>query len=137
MQEIIFLYLTSLLLIPKPHFHLNTAQKDRLLTLLMQYFHLYIHCIRMNMLLLLKLALCREHGAGRVVLFGSRAKGTALPESDIDIAVSGVQDVELLREALEELPTLYKIDLVSLDDCANELLLEDIAKYGREMQEKI
>ena len=81
--------------------------------------------------------LCREYGAGRVVLFGSRAKGTALPESDIDIAVSGVQDVELLREALEELPTLYKIDLVSLDDCANELLLEDIAKYGREMQEKI
>ena len=82
-------------------------------------------------------ALCQEHGAGRVVLFGSRAKGTALPESDIDIAVSGVQDVEALREALEELPTLYKIDLVSLDDCANELLLEDIAKYGREMQEKI
>ena len=82
-------------------------------------------------------ALCREHGAGRVVLFGSRAKGMALPESDIDIAVSGVQDVEALREALEELPTLYKIDLVSLDDCANELLLEDIAKSGREMQEKI
>lgn len=78
-------------------------------------------------------ALCREHGAGRVVLFGSRAKGMALPESDIDIAVSGVQDVE----ALEKLPTLYKIDLVSLDDCANELLLEDIAKYRREMQEKI
>ena len=48
-----------------------------------------------------------------------------------------MQDVELLREALEELPTLYKIDLISLDDCANELLLEDIAKYGREMQEKI
>ena len=42
-------------------------------------------------------ALCREHGAGRVVLFGSRAKGTALPESDIDIAVSGVQDVTLVQ----------------------------------------
>ena len=38
----------------------------------------------------------------------------------IEIAVSGVQDVEALREALEKLPTLYRIDLVSLDDCANE-----------------
>ena len=33
--------------------------------------------------------LCREHGAKKVILYGSRAKGTAGERSDIDIAVSG------------------------------------------------
>lgn len=50
--------------------------------------------------------------------------------SDFDIGVSGAVDVEGLREELEELPTLYKIDLVDLDTCKNELLLEDIREYG-------
>ena len=31
--------------------------------------------------------LCREFGAKKVILFGSRAKGTALERSDIDTAV--------------------------------------------------
>jgi predicted nucleotidyltransferase len=31
-----------------------------------------------------------KHGATRVLLFGSRAKGTASPESDIDIYFEGV-----------------------------------------------
>ena len=30
--------------------------------------------------------LCREHGAKKVILYGSRAKGTAGERSDIDIA---------------------------------------------------
>lgn len=46
-------------------------------------------------------------------------------------------DVEGLREELEELPTLYKIDLVDLDTCKNELLLEDIREYGCKIYEKI
>lgn len=33
-------------------------------------------------------ALCREYGAKEVILYGSRAKGTARERSDIDIAVS-------------------------------------------------
>lgn len=80
---------------------------------------------------------CKEHCAGKVILFGSRAKGTATDRSDIDIAVSGVADVEELREELEEIPTLYTIDLVDLDACKNQLLLEDIEAYGRKIYEKI
>lgn len=76
---------------------------------------------------------CKNAGASKVILFGSRAKGTALERSDIDIAVSGVKDIEGLRELLDEIPTLYKIDLVNMDTCLNTLLLEDIEKYGREI----
>lgn len=72
-----------------------------------------------------------------VILFGSRAKGTATERSDIDIAVSGIPDAENLREELDNLPTLYTIDLVNLDECGNQLLLEDIRKYGREIYKKI
>ena len=77
--------------------------------------------------------LCREFGAKKVILFGSRAKETALERSDIDIAVSGVENIDLLIQKIEELPTLYSIDIVNMDDCKNELLLKDIRQYGREI----
>ena len=80
---------------------------------------------------------CRRYHAKLVILFGSRAIGTAVERSDIDIAVSGVMDTEGLREWLEEIPTLYKIDLVDLDTCGNKLLLEDIKQYGRKIYEEI
>ena len=51
---------------------------------------------------------CRRYGAQKIILFGSRAKGTATERSDID-----------------------------LDTCKNQLLLEDIEQYGREIYKKI
>ena len=72
--------------------------------------------------------LCREHGAKKVILYGSRAKGTAGERSDIDIAVSGGADFDELLEKVEELTTLY-----SVDTCRNDLLMEDIKQYGREI----
>lgn len=68
-----------------------------------------------------------------MILYGSRAKGTARERSDIDIAVSGVDNFELLVEKVEELPTLYSVDMVNMDTCRNQLLLEDIRQYGREI----
>ena len=70
-------------------------------------------------------------------MFGSRAKGTALDRSDIDIAVSGVKDFVAMQEETENLPTLYKVDMIDMDSCRNELLLEDIRKYGKKIYEKI
>ena len=35
---------------------------------------------------------------------------------------------------VEELPTLYSVDLLNIDTCRNELLLEDIRQYGRKIQ---
>lgn len=79
----------------------------------------------------------KKFGAQSIYLFGSRAKGTATQRSDIDLAVSGVADVFALKECLDELPTLYSIDLVDLDTCRNQELLEDIREYGREIYKKI
>lgn len=81
--------------------------------------------------------LCQSYSADQVILFGSRAKGTALERSDIDIAVSGVNRFPELREEIENLPTLFSVDVVDMDTCANSLLLEDIGKYGKKIYEKV
>lgn len=77
--------------------------------------------------------LCHKHHAKEVILFGSRAKGTAYKKSDIDIAVTGVKDFNRLQEEIEDLPTLYSVDLIDLDACENKLLKEDILNYGRKI----
>ena len=56
-----------------------------------------------------------------------------MERSDIDIAVSGVDNFESLVEKVEELPTLFSVDLVNMDTCRNQLILEDIKQYGREI----
>ena len=81
--------------------------------------------------------LCEKYSASQCILFGSRAKGTALERSDFDLAVSGTSDFFAMREEVENLPTLYTIDLINLDTCSNSLLLEDIKKYGKKIYEKI
>ena len=50
---------------------------------------------------------CKNYGAKRIILFGSRAKDTATERSDIDIAVSGVKHFTELEEEIQEIPTLY------------------------------
>lgn len=77
--------------------------------------------------------LCIKHQVAEVILFGSRAKGTALERSDIDIAVSGADDIDALEEEIEEIPTLLTVDLLDMDTCRNKLILEDIRKYGRKI----
>ena len=77
--------------------------------------------------------ICREHHTKKVILYGSRAKGTARERSDIDIAVAGAEHFDALVEKVEELPTLYRVDLLNMDTCRNDLLLEDIKQYGREI----
>ena len=56
-----------------------------------------------------------------------------MERSDIDIAVSGVKDFDMLSDEVEDLPTLYSVDLLNLDTCRNDLLLEDIRQYGRKI----
>lgn len=77
--------------------------------------------------------LCRNFHAKEVILYGSRTKGTARERSDIDIAVTGVKNFDILEEKIEELPTLYSVDLLNMDTCRNDLLKEDIRQYGREI----
>lgn len=45
--------------------------------------------------------------------------------------------MEKLQEEIEDIPTLYTVDLVDLDTCENQLLLEDIEQYGRKIYEEV
>ncbi|MDO4797237.1 MAG: nucleotidyltransferase domain-containing protein [Coriobacteriales bacterium] len=80
----------------------------------------------------------RLHNVRRVTLFGSRARGDALANSDIDIAVEGCPDFFAFEEDVEEhLWSLTQIDLVNLDEPVSKALLEDIHRDGTVLYEKI
>jgi uncharacterized protein len=68
------------------------------------------------------------------ILFGSRAKGTQNPGSDVDIAIKGFE-VELLTaqvrgELNDESPLPYTFDIVALDTLENKALREHIQRVG-------
>ena len=58
---------------------------------------------------------------------------SAIEFSDVDIAIKGAEDIERLREAIEEIPTLRSFDIVDMENCKNELLLKEIEQYGRKI----
>ncbi|NBD73634.1 nucleotidyltransferase domain-containing protein [Patescibacteria group bacterium] len=80
----------------------------------------------------------RELGSEyRVVLFGSHARGDAVPRSDIDIGIYGPEPVpqrarERIAEALDRLPTLRTIDVVDLATLGTEYR-ESILAYAHEV----
>ena len=68
-----------------------------------------------------------------VILFGSRAKGCASAESDVDLALEGVDDVlaaEALRGELEALPLPYRFDVQILGQITLQPLREHIDRVG-------
>jgi predicted nucleotidyltransferase len=76
----------------------------------------------------------RARGASRVVLFGSLATG-AEPhaESDIDLAVAGLDDDAIAESTLElEALTGARIDLVALERAPSRLRSR-IARDGKEV----
>ena len=73
----------------------------------------------------------------RVVLFGSWAKGTAVPRSDLDLAVgtgAPIRPASLARAeaGFEALRTLRRIDLVDLEAAGADLRAEILA-HGIEL----
>ena len=76
-------------------------------------------------------------GIHKVILFGSRARGTFHRDSDIDLAVSG-GNIDLFRLAVEEeTDTLLAYDVVNLDRTSNEELLDVIRKEGVIIYEEV
>ncbi len=78
----------------------------------------------------------------KIILFGSRAKGTHTTFSDIDIAVAGVKDrgewLHILSLADVEdnrVPTLLKIDLVQLER-VDPAVQQSIMEEGRILYER-
>lgn len=68
------------------------------------------------------------------IIFGSRAKGTQKPGSDVDIALKG-HGVEFLTAQVsgilnEETPLPYTFDVVAFDTLENKALKEHIQRVG-------
>ena len=59
------------------------------------------------------------HPQARIVLFGSRARGTQRERSDIDLAIvcpmAGVRDWQTVLDIVEDADTLLHVDCMRLD----------------------
>jgi uncharacterized protein len=82
---------------------------------------------------LIRSVLVRHPAVTGAILFGSRAKGTAKPGSDIDLALEGITDplqAESVASELDELPLPYRFDVKALEAIQQRPLLEHIARIG-------
>lgn len=76
------------------------------------------------------IALAKQHGVKKVVLFGSRARGDNWERSDIDLAVHGGDIVRFTLDVDDCIPTLLMFDVVNLDGAVQTELLEAIRQDG-------
>lgn len=80
--------------------------------------------------------LSREYNIQKVILFGSRARGTHTDRSDIDIALSGGNTAEFSLDIDEKVHTLLMFDVVDLDGHISEELQREIERDGIVIYEK-
>lgn len=86
-----------------------------------------------NILISVKDILARYPAVTGASVFGSRAKGTNKPYSDIDIALYGELDAltaERIRDELDELPSPYSFDVIGYGLINNAELTEHIDRVG-------
>jgi predicted nucleotidyltransferase len=72
----------------------------------------------------------QKHRIQRVILFGSRARGTHTERSDIDIAVSGGNVDAFYWDIKENVFSLLMFDIVELDAGVSEELKKEIERDG-------
>lgn len=77
--------------------------------------------------------ICKKNHVEHLSLFGSYAKGTGTKYSDVDFIVYGMVDMGHLREQVDAIATLKKIDLFEYDLCQNQYLKEDMDRYGKKI----
>lgn len=82
-------------------------------------------------------AFARARGVGRVVLFGSRARGDNAPKSDLDIAFSGGDAAGFEEDLRERLWSLLEVDVINLDEPISDELRSEIARDGKVLYEAI
>lgn len=82
---------------------------------------------------LIRDVLSKNRDVTGAILFGSRAKGTAEPASDVDLALEGVEDslqAEAIAAELENLPLPYRFDVKALLAIRHQPLREHIERVG-------
>ncbi len=77
--------------------------------------------------------ICRKHKVEHLYLFGSYATGTMTATSDIDLIIKGCNDLDELKDEIDRIPTLKRIDLFDYDRCESRFLKEDMEQYGKKI----
>lgn len=71
----------------------------------------------------------------KVLIFGSRAKGTARPGSDFDLAIIGPglsdRDFSRLWNELDDLPIVFKMDIVHWDRLPQNRFKQKVIEEGQ------
>ena len=77
-----------------------------------------------------------KHNVQKVILFGSRARGTHTERSDIDIAVVGGNFDAFYWDVKDNTHSLLMFDIVNMDDFTSDDLRKEIDKDGITIYEK-
>lgn len=88
---------------------------------------------------LIRGVLARHSAIERVAIYGSRALGRERPNSDIDLALWGAIDDEILGQVageLDELPTPYLFDVAYYDEISHDALKTHIDRHGQLLYSK-
>lgn len=72
----------------------------------------------------------------KIILFGSRARGTHTMRSDIDLAVSGGMFDSFYQNIKENIHSLLTFDIVELDSSISDELKSEIDRDGVVIYEK-
>lgn len=78
----------------------------------------------------------QKYSVTKVILFGSRARGTNTERSDIDIAVYGGDFDSFYWDAREKTNSLLMFDIVQADSSISDELKKEIEKDGVVIYEK-
>ena len=81
--------------------------------------------------------IAKKSNVKKVILFGSRARGTNSERSDIDLAISGGNALDFYYDVEEKAHTLLMFDVVDLDKGISEALQTEINKDGVILYEEI
>lgn len=82
-------------------------------------------------------ASAQRYGLASVILFGSRARGDHRVKSDIDLALSGGDQVKFVLDVEQNASTLLRFDFVNLDGPVQQELRDVITREGLTLYEKI
>ena len=78
----------------------------------------------------------QEHSVTKIILFGSRARGTNTERSDIDIAVYGGDFDGFYWDVKEKIHSLLMFDILQADTSISDELKQEIEKDGVVIYEK-
>ena len=78
----------------------------------------------------------QKYSVSKIILFGSRARGTNTERSDVDIAVYGGDFDGFYWEKKKKIHSLLMFDIVEADESISDELKQEIEKDGVTIYEK-